>query len=155
MDVLRVLGIIALAMWIALTVGFIAAIVRALPALRRFDDVVARVNRLLDITEGRLDPVLDRLGDVTDDVHFVTSSLRMDVQNVGRAVDRATGSVEEILAMAEERAAEINGLLAVVQEEAEETFLSTASVLRALRGVRRGGRRRERSGGGRSGRRSA
>ncbi len=151
MDVLRVLGIIALGLWIVVTVGVMAALVRALPALRRFDGMVRRIDKILGVTEDRLEPVLEHLGDATDDMRFVTSSLRMDVQNVGRAVERATESVEEILAMAEERAAEINGLLAVVQEEAEETFVSTASVLRALRGARRGrgGKR------GSSGRRSA
>jgi len=149
--VLRVLGIIALGLWIVVTVGVMAALVRALPALRRFDGMVRRIDKILGVTEDRLEPVLEHLGDATDDMRFVTSSLRMDVQNVGRAVERATESVEEILAMAEERAAEINGLLAVVQEEAEETFVSTASVLRALRGARRGrgGKR------GSSGRRSA
>ncbi len=148
---LRVLGIIALGLWIVVTVGVMAALVRALPALRRFDGMVRRIDKILGVTEDRLEPVLEHLGDATDDMRFVTSSLRMDVQNVGRAVERATESVEEILAMAEERAAEINGLLAVVQEEAEETFVSTASVLRALRGARRGrgGKR------GSSGRRSA
>jgi methyl-accepting chemotaxis protein len=151
LDVLRVLGIIALGLWIVVTVGVMAALVRALPALRRFDGMVRRIDKILGVTEDRLEPVLEHLGDATDDMRFVTSSLRMDVQNVGRAVERATESVEEILAMAEERAAEINGLLAVVQEEAEETFVSTASVLRALRGARRGrgGKR------GSSGRRSA
>lgn len=147
---LRVLGIIALALWIGLTVGIIFALVRALPALRRFDDMVGRIAKLLGVAEGRLEPVLDHLEDATEDVRFVTASLRMDVENVGRAVERATDSVEEILAMAEERAAEINGLLAVVQEEAEDTFLSTASVLRALRGARRGRGKRRRSSSRRS-----
>jgi methyl-accepting chemotaxis protein len=149
---LYVLAVIALALWILLTLGFVIGILRAVPALRRFDAMVSHVERLLRTSEGRLEPVLDHLEDAADDIRFVTSSLRMDVQNVGRAVERATDSVEDILAMAEERAAEINGLLAVVQEEAEDTFLSTASVLRALRGARR---RRGRRESGPSGRRSA
>jgi len=146
---LQILGIIALALWILITLGIVAVLVRALPALRRFDGVVGRVNTLLEATEGRLTPILDHLEDVTDDIQFVTASVRTDVQSVGRLMERATDTAEDILDMAEERAAEINGLLEVVQEEAEETFLSTASVLRALRGS---GRKRSSR---RSGRRSA
>ncbi len=149
MGLLQILGIIALALWILITLGIVAVLVRALPALRRFDGVVGRVNTLLEATEGRLTPILDHLEDVTDDIQFVTASVRTDVQSVGRLMERATDTAEDILDMAEERAAEINGLLEVVQEEAEETFLSTASVLRALRGS---GRKRSSR---RSGRRSA
>ena len=43
----------------------------------------------------------------------------------------------ELAELVEDRVAEIAALLEVVQDEAEETFLSTASL---LRGLRRGGK---------------
>lgn len=144
MDALHILGIIGLVTWIVLSVGSLVAMALMLPSLKRMFGTMQRLDRVLGAVEGNIEPTLDRLERVTDDVQFVTSSLRMDVQAVGRTVERATDSVESVLEMAEERAAELNGLLEIVQEEAEETFLSTASVLRAIRGAR--GRERGRSG---------
>ncbi|HKK08975.1 MAG TPA: hypothetical protein VKA44_08830 [Gemmatimonadota bacterium] len=144
MDALYILGIIGLVMWIALVAAILVGLVRLLPTFRRIDRVMDRLDKILGRAEGRVEPTLDRLERVTDDVQFVTGSLRMDVEAVGRTVEHATDSVENVLRMAERRAAELNGLLEVVQEEAEDTFLSTASVLRAIRGAR--GRERKRSG---------
>jgi len=144
LDALHILGIIGLVTWIVLSVGALISMALVLPALKRMFGTMQRLDRVLEAAEGNIEPTLDRLQRVTDDVQFVTSSLRMDVEAVGRTVERATDSVESVLEMAEERAAELNGLLEIVQEEAEETFLSTASVLRAIRGAR--GRERGRSG---------
>ena len=43
-------------------------------------------------------------------------------------------STERMVELVEDRVTEVAALLEVVQEEAEETFLTTASLLRGLRG---------------------
>ena len=55
---------------------------------------------------------------------------------------RATTSVESMVELAEDRVSEINALLEVAVEEAEETFFSTAAIMRALRLGGRGRKRR-------------
>lgn len=144
MDTLHVLATIGLVLWIVLSVAVVVGMALMVPAWRHMYAMMRRFDRMLGASEGKLEPALQNLERVTDDVQYVTASLRTDVQAVGRTVERATESVESVLDMAETRAAELNGLLEIVQEEAEETFLSTASVLRAIRGARRG--RGKRSG---------
>ena len=55
---------------------------------------------------------------------------------------RSATSVESMVELAEDRVSEINALLEVAVEEAEETFFSTAAIMRALRLGGRGRKRR-------------
>lgn len=139
MDPMQVLIVVALVLWIVLSLVAIGGLVWSFPALRRFSRLTARLDRLLERTEREMGPVLDHLRRSADDLDYITSAVRADVETVGDTVDRASRTTRELLALAEERAVEINGFLEVVQEEAEESFFAGASVLRALRG---GGRER-------------
>lgn len=141
MDTIGVLTVIALILWIVLSLVVLGGLVYALPTLRRLSDLLQRMDRVFARTERDLEPVLEHLRRSADDMDYVTSAIRSDVEAVGDTVDQAARSTQRMLRMAEERAVEINGFLEVVQEEAEETFLSTASLLRALRGSRGRGRR--------------
>jgi methyl-accepting chemotaxis protein len=140
-DTIGVLTVIALILWILLSLVILGGLVYALPTLRRLSDLLQRMDRVFARTERDLEPVLEHLRRSADDMDYVTSAIRSDVEAVGDTVDQAARSTQRMLRMAEERAVEINGFLEVVQEEAEETFLSTASLLRALRGSRGRGRR--------------
>ncbi len=141
MDTIGVLTVIALILWIVLSLVILGGLVYALPTFRRLSDLLQRMDRVFARTERDLEPVLEHLRRSADDMDYVTSAIRSDVEAVGDTVDQAARSTQRMLRMAEERAVEINGFLEVVQEEAEETFLSTASLLRALRGSRGRGRR--------------
>lgn len=141
MDTIGVLTVIALILWIVLSLVVLGGLIYALPTLRHLSDLLQRMDRVFARTERDLEPVLEHLRRSADDMDYVTSAIRSDVEAVGDTVDQAARSTQRMLRMAEERAVEINGFLEVVQEEAEETFLSTASLLRALRGSRGRGRR--------------
>jgi methyl-accepting chemotaxis protein len=84
-----------------------------------------------------LAPVSDRAGRITDNVEFITQALRTDVE----ALNASVRSLSERLQLAsdrmEDRVEEFNALMEVVQGEAEEMFLDTAST---VRGVREGAR---------------
>ncbi|MDT8435165.1 MAG: hypothetical protein RRA92_00280 [Gemmatimonadota bacterium] len=130
---------VALIIWIliggAVLVGSAVLLPRLLGALSQLDRLTLVVtDQILPMAE-RFDAVGDRLGVLAD-------AAIVQVDQVDRTVARATDSVERMIDVAEERIAEINALLTVAIEEAEETFYSTAGVLRALRGGRRGRRRR-------------
>ena len=88
-------------------------------------------------------PVLDQSQQLLDQVGGVTASLVDDVERIDRTVIRATTSVESMVELAEDRVSELNALLEVAVEEAEETFFSTAAIMRALRLGGRSRRRRK------------
>lgn len=139
------LTVIGLVLWIVLSLILLVGLVLAMPAFRRLDRLLDRLDRMLDRADREMDPTLDRLRRAADNAAYITSAVRTDVEAVGDTVEQAAASTQRMLEMAEQRAIEINGFLEVVQEEAEETFLSTASLLRALRGGGRGRRGRKRA----------
>ena len=83
----------------------------------------------------RLDPILDRGLEVSANMEFISSAVRMDVQRVSESVrslsDRLQGASDRM----EERIQDFNALMEVVQTEAEDVFIGSAA---AARGVRAG-----------------
>ena len=138
MELMQVLIVVALVLWILLSLALLVGLFWAAPTLRRFSQLLRRLDRVLDRTEREMVPVLEHVRRSADDLDYITSAVRSDVEDVGDTVEQATETTRRLLGLAEERALEINGFLAVVQEEAEESFYSTASVLRALRRGRGG-----------------
>lgn len=142
--------VIGMALWILVATGLLVGLVRLELLIRRTRRPLERAADLLEEARGRLDPVIRNAERASEDVNYIVSSLRADVGEVGDALRRLSRSTDRMVGMAEERVAELGGLLEVVQEEAEETFYSTASLLRGLRGAReseRERRRRRRLGG--------
>ena len=133
MDAIGVLTVIGLVLWIVLSLTVLVGLFYALPTLRRLSRLLDRLDRVFERTERELEPTLDHLRSAADNADYITTAVRADVESVGDTVDQAARSTRRMLRMAEERASEVHGFLEVVQEEAEETFFSTASVLRALR----------------------
>lgn len=103
--------------------------------------LMARLNRA--ITELRrsarqsFGPVSDRARSISDNVEFMTQVLRTDVEKLNGSVQALTERLHHASERMEERVEEFNALMEVVQDEAEEIFLDTAST---VRGVREGAR---------------
>jgi uncharacterized protein YoxC len=97
--------------------------------------VIRRVHGMLDKVNGDLSPLVRNVREISDDVRGVTNSIRDDVERVNGAVTAVTDGVQRALAVSEERLGQMNALLEVVQDEAEQLFVTTAST---VRGVRRG-----------------
>src|SRR5262249_27039336 len=72
---------------------------------------------------------------ITNNMKSVTSSIRDDVARVSATIESANDRVHDALAATERRVNELQALMSVAQEEAEQLFVSTAST---IRGVRRG-----------------
>lgn len=91
-------------------------------------------------------PVSDRARAVSDNVEFITHAIRVDVERLNDSVKALTDRLHQASDRMEERIEEFNALMEVVQGEAEEIFLDTAST---VRGVREGARSavRPRAGG--------
>jgi len=122
---------------VAMVVMAVAVVVFAL--LGSF--LLLRANRTLgEVRLGvrqNLGPVSDRARSISDNVEFITQALRTDVERLNESVKALTDRLHLASERMEERIEEFNALMEVVQGEAEELFLDTAST---VRGVREGAR---------------
>jgi uncharacterized protein YoxC len=118
---------------VILTIALTAFAVVAVPAAWRFRAMYRRVDHLLERIYGDISPIMRHASTIADNIDFITTSIRTDVQKVNATIASANERVQEAVAMTEARLNEFNALLAVVQDEAEQAFVSTASTLRGVR----------------------
>jgi uncharacterized protein YoxC len=130
-----VLDTIAALASVATTLSLMVLALAAVHVLWNYRKTYAKVNALVDRVHGDLTPLIRHANAIADNVNFLTTSIRSDIQKVNNTIDSANERVEQALSVAERRLNEFNALLAVVQAEAEGVFVSTAST---VRGVRRG-----------------
>jgi uncharacterized protein YoxC len=99
--------------------------------------LLVRVNRTLgEVRTGvrqNLGPVSDRARAISDNVEFITQALRTDVEKLNASVRALSGRLQQASDRMEERIEEFNALMVVVQEEAEDIFIETASTVRGVR----------------------
>ena len=99
--------------------------------------LVLQIRRLSKNLERNSGPVLDRARSVAENVDFIAASVRTDIQKLNESVGRITDRLNHASDRVEERVEDFNALIEVVQSEAEDIFLDTAST---VRGVRAGAR---------------
>jgi uncharacterized protein YoxC len=118
-----------------LTVSLTVLAIFAVPAAWRFRHAYKKVDRLLDRIQGDITPIMRHASTISDNVNYITTSIRADVQLVNATIASANDRLQQAVDITEQRLNEFNALLEVVQQEAEQAFISTAS---AVRGVRSG-----------------
>lgn len=108
--------------------------------------LVLRINGMLKelrlSMRQNMGPVSDRARSISDNVEFITQAVRTDVEQLNGSVKALTDRLQLASERMEERIEEFNALMEVVQGEAEDLFLDTAST---VRGVREGARAISRS----------
>lgn len=92
-----------------------------------------RLDRLIDRLHGDLGPIARHAGGVADDVHYISTTVRTDVQRVSKTVNSANVRIQDALRATEEKMHELHSLLDVAREEAEDIFLRSASTARGVR----------------------
>ena len=100
----------------------------------RFRTTYRKMNHVLDRIRDDVNPLTQRLSAIADDISVVTKSVRADVRMVNETIASANDRVQQAVKLTEERLNEFNALLSVVQEEAEQVFVSTAAAVRGVRG---------------------
>lgn len=112
----------------------LVVLIALLVLLRR---LIATVRTLGDQALTRADPIVERARGVADNVEFISAAVRTDVERLNRTVKSLTDRLQQASDHMEERIEEFNALMEVVQEEAEDIFVGTASTARGVReGVR-------------------
>ncbi|MBT8489389.1 MAG: hypothetical protein HKN72_17130 [Gemmatimonadetes bacterium] len=128
---------LALAADLALTIIAVAIVAVAVMSgilMLRFNRVLKEIQRSARQNFG---PVSDRARSISDNVEFITQALRTDVEKLNASVRSLSDRLQQASDRLEERVEEFNALMSVVQGEAEDIFLDTAST---VRGVREGAR---------------
>jgi methyl-accepting chemotaxis protein len=95
---------------------------------------IARVaNRTAADVRRQVTPTAARIQSVADNLTYVTASIREDMERVHESVAKLTGRLNQASNRIEERIEEFNALLEVVQTEAEDLFIDTATTVRAVK----------------------
>ena len=118
-----------------MTVALLVLAVSLTPAAWNFRNSYKKWNQLLDRVQGDITPIVRHASSIADNLDYITTSIRTDIQQVNATVAAANQRLHQAIAVTEERLNQFSALIEVVQDEAEQLFVSTAS---AARGVRAG-----------------
>lgn len=105
------------------------------PAAWSFWRTFRKVREIIDKVYADVTPLTRHASNIADNLDYITTSIRNDVQQVNATIASANRRLHQAAALTETRLNEFNALLQVVQQEAEQAFVSTAA---AVRGVRTG-----------------
>jgi uncharacterized protein YoxC len=118
---------------IVISLALVALAVGLLPAAWNFRKSYKKLNELLDRVYGDVNPIMRHASSIADNLDYVTTAVRQDVARLQVTVAAANARLEEATRLTERRITEFNALVAVVQSEAESTFVSAAAAVRGLR----------------------
>lgn len=120
---------------IVIALALIAIAIPLIPAAWNSRKFYAKLNQVVERIRDDVNPIVRHAAAVADNVDYISTSIRADVQLLHQTVASANQRVNRAAALAEQRVNDLNALLEVVQEEAEGLFIDTAS---SVRGVRAG-----------------
>ena len=115
---------------IVIALALVALLIVAMTAL-------IRINRTLEDLRGRAEdaigPVSDRAKIISDNLEFITKSLRSDLEKLNSSIRILSVRLTKVSGHIGDRLEDFNALIEVIQREAEELFIDTASTMRGFR----------------------
>lgn len=117
---------------IVIALALIAMAVVVIPAAWNTRVLYKRMNETVERFRVDLDPILRHAVAVSDNVNYISTSIRTDVQMLNDTLTATNRRLNHAAALAEARVNDFNALLQVVQEEAESLFINTASTVRGV-----------------------
>lgn len=112
---------------------FLALMILLLPAVFRLRKTAAKFEAVLDHIERSIDPITKHASNIADNIDYISTSIRSDVQAIRKTLRIANEGIRDVIDSSERRLHELGAVLRVVQEEAEQAFVSTASTVRGVR----------------------
>src|SRR5690348_5215865 len=116
-----------------LTILICVFVLALVPILWNFRRSFQRMNLLLERFHRDVQPILRHATSVADNIDHITSSIRDEVEQVNATITSANERLRDAVHVTERRLSDFNALLKVVQDEAEQMFVSTASAVRGVR----------------------
>jgi uncharacterized protein YoxC len=122
----------------AIAIGIVALLLIALlaallPAVRQMRETAGRVSALVDRLSGDVGPIVRHATNIAESADQIATSIRTEVRGVSRTVRRANERLDEAITASERRLRELGALLQLVQDEVEQTVVSTTALLRGVR----------------------
>lgn len=122
---------------VATDIAIIVIAISLLVLVLSWTVLAARAHRLLrelrSAAMQNFGPVSDRARSISDNVEYITQAVRADVDQLSTSVTALTERLHLASDRMEERIEEFNALMEVVQDEAEDIFIDTASTVRGVR----------------------
>jgi uncharacterized protein YoxC len=115
-----------------MTISIIVLTVALVPAAWNFRKSYKKVSEMLDKVYGDINPLMRHASAIADNVDYISTAIRVDVQQVSQTVAAVNQRLQQAASSAEDRIKQLNALLDVVQEEAESAFVTTASTIRGV-----------------------
>jgi len=115
------------------SIALMVLTIALVPAAWNFRKSYAKISDMMDRIYGDVNPIMRHASTIADNVNYITTAIRVDVQKLSQTVASANQRLMSSVDLAEERIKDLNALLTVVQEEAESAFITTASTVRGVR----------------------
>jgi uncharacterized protein YoxC len=116
-----------------MTIALLVLAVGLVPAAWNFRKTYKKVNDLIDRVYGDVAPLVRSASIVTEDTREIVAIVKGDVRQVQQTVAAANARLLKAVKEAEARLDEFNALIEVVQDEAENAFVNTASTVHGVR----------------------
>ncbi len=120
----------SLILWVLFGASLIISLIVIVPKVLK---AFASLERIGEGFTNRLLPIMEHLDVAAQDIAKISDAAMSGVERIDETVNHVTDSVDRLLGVAEDRVSEANALVTVALEEAEQTFLSTAGLLNAVR----------------------
>ncbi len=129
--------VVGFGLWIVLA-GIILRVLWSLSrSLERAIPTLESVSQSVHSLRNQIEPVATEVTSLTRNAGNIVERLDEDVQEVGKAMRKAGEATSRVVDLVEERVADAAALVQVAQQEAEETLVAAATVVRGLRNVGR------------------
>jgi len=116
-----------------MSLALLALAIAVIPAAWNLRNSHKKLSDVLDRVYGDINPIMRHASSIADNVDYITTSVRTDVQQINATIAAANQRLHQAVMQTEERLNQFNALISVVQEEAEHLFLSTAATARGVR----------------------
>lgn len=116
-----------------MTLAILVLTVAVVPAAWNFRKSYQKISELLDRVYADVNPISHHASRIAENIDYVTTALRADVQRASATLTDANTRLQEAIKNAESRVRDFDALLAVVQDESEGAFVSTASTMKGVR----------------------
>ena len=120
---------------VVIAIGMVALVTIGVTIGLRLQKSEAAMAASLVRLRAQVSPLIENAVAVSENLKSISEALRGDVQMITSTVETANKRVNRAVSATERRLKEFNALLSVVQDEAEDLFVATAST---VHGVRRG-----------------
>jgi uncharacterized protein YoxC len=118
---------------VIMTLTLLAIAIALVPAAWNFRKTYKKTSALLDKVQADVAPLIKHAHAIADNVNYVSTAIRADVGQIHGTLTEANLRLQEAVALTERRMHDFSALLAVVQQEAEGIFVSTAATVHGVR----------------------